>query len=113
MRFKPEALHGANNGLAIARGILEPLKKEFSWISYGDLWTLAGVAAIQVGSGVIGWLCEFLLRHSPHRKPEDPRSHGEPDALMDSKNTLLPMDAYQMLLRVATTFGTSSIAWGG
>ncbi|KIM30511.1 peroxidase [Serendipita vermifera MAFF 305830] len=51
MRFNPEALHGANNGLAIARGVLEPLKKEFSWISYGDLWTLAGVAAIQEAGG--------------------------------------------------------------
>jgi len=49
MRFNPEALHAANNGLAVARGVLEPVKKEFPWISYGDLWTLAGVAAIQVG----------------------------------------------------------------
>jgi cytochrome c peroxidase len=48
MRFNPEALHGANNGLAVARGVLEPIKKDFPWISYGDLWTLAGVAAIQV-----------------------------------------------------------------
>ena len=47
MRFEPESLHGANNGLNIARDLLEPVKKEFSWISYGDLWTLAGVAAIQ------------------------------------------------------------------
>jgi hypothetical protein len=50
MRFNPEALHGANNGLAVARGVLEPIKKEFPWISYGDLWTLGGVAAIQVSS---------------------------------------------------------------
>lgn len=48
MRFAPESLHGANAGLAVARGVLEPIKKEFPWISYGDLWTLAGVAAIQV-----------------------------------------------------------------
>jgi len=27
---------------------MEQIKKEFEWISYGDLWTLAGVAAVQV-----------------------------------------------------------------
>jgi catalase (peroxidase I) len=48
MRFEPESVHGANNGLHIARGLMEEVKKEFEWISYGDLWTLAGVAAIQV-----------------------------------------------------------------
>lgn len=48
MRFEPEALHGANNGLNVARDLMEKVKQEFPWISYGDLWTLAGVAAIQV-----------------------------------------------------------------
>ncbi|KAF8320800.1 heme peroxidase [Clavulina sp. PMI_390] len=51
MRFEPEALHGANNGLNVARNLLEPIKAEFPWISYGDLWTLAGVAAIQEING--------------------------------------------------------------
>lgn len=51
MRFAPESLHGANAGLAVARSVLEPIKKEHPWISYGDLWTLAGVAAIQEASG--------------------------------------------------------------
>jgi len=48
MRFEPEALHGANAGLHVAREFMEKIKQEFSWISYGDLWTLGGVAAIQV-----------------------------------------------------------------
>jgi cytochrome c peroxidase len=48
MRFDSEASHGANNGLHVARGIMEEIKKEFDWISYGDLWTLGGVAAVQV-----------------------------------------------------------------
>lgn len=48
MRFEPESLHGANAGLNVARGIMEKIKQEFDWISYGDLWTLGGVAAIQV-----------------------------------------------------------------
>lgn len=48
MRFQPEATHGANAGLNTARDLMEKVKQEFPWISYGDLWTLAGVAAIQV-----------------------------------------------------------------
>lgn len=48
MRFQPESLHGANAGLNVARDLMEKIKKEFEWITYGDLWTLAGVAAVQV-----------------------------------------------------------------
>ncbi|KAG8864645.1 heme peroxidase [Tulasnella sp. 330] len=56
MRFAPEALHGANNGLNVARTVMEDVKKEFPWISYGDLWTLGGVAAIQeMGGPKIPW----------------------------------------------------------
>jgi cytochrome c peroxidase len=53
MRFEPESLHGANAGLNVARELMEKIKQEFPWITYGDLWTLAGVAAIQV--------CRFTL----------------------------------------------------
>ncbi|KAF8658276.1 hypothetical protein AX16_002052 [Volvariella volvacea WC 439] len=51
MRFEPESLHGANAGLHVARDLLETIKQKNSWISYGDLWTLAGVAAIQEMAG--------------------------------------------------------------
>lgn len=51
MRFEPESLHGANAGLNVARELMEKVKQEFPWISYGDLWTLAGVAAIQEMAG--------------------------------------------------------------
>ncbi|KAG6812710.1 heme peroxidase [Tricholoma furcatifolium] len=51
MRFEPESLHGANNGLNLARDLMEKIKAEFPWISYGDLWTLGGVAAIQEMAG--------------------------------------------------------------
>lgn len=64
MRFEPESLHGANNGLNIARGLMEEIKKEFDWISYGDLWTLAGVAAVQVCGGV---LVRFKMAHVSFR----------------------------------------------
>lgn len=48
MRFQPESLHGANAGLNVARDLMEKIKEQFPWISYGDLWTLGGVAAVQV-----------------------------------------------------------------
>ncbi len=42
MRFAPEKNWGANAGLQIARDFLEPMKKKYPGVSYGDLWTLAG-----------------------------------------------------------------------
>jgi cytochrome c peroxidase len=56
MRFNPESAHGANAGLSIARDLLEPIKKQFPKISYSDLWSLAGVVAIQeMGGPTIKW----------------------------------------------------------
>jgi len=56
MRFEPESKHGANAGLHIARQKLEKVKAQFPWISYGDLWTLGGVVAVQeMGGPIIPW----------------------------------------------------------
>ena len=56
MRFAPEGDHGANAGLKHARDFLEPVKAKFPWISYSDLWTLAGVCALQEMQGpIIPW----------------------------------------------------------
>ncbi|KAL9122386.1 MAG: hypothetical protein Q9187_001052 [Circinaria calcarea] len=56
MRFAPESDHGANAGLKAARDFLEPIKEKYPWITYSDLWTLAGVCAIQEMQGpVIPW----------------------------------------------------------
>lgn len=56
MRFHPESGHSANAGLDLARGLLEPLKKKYPGLSYGDLWTLAGVVAIEeMGGPKIPW----------------------------------------------------------
>ena len=56
MRFAPENDHGANSGLKAARDFLESVKEKFPWITYSDLWTLAGVCAIQEMQGpVIPW----------------------------------------------------------
>ncbi|KAI1431077.1 heme peroxidase [Xylaria sp. CBS 124048] len=51
MRFHPEGSHGANAGLIHARNFLEPVKAKFPWITYSDLWILAGVCAIQEMQG--------------------------------------------------------------
>jgi len=56
MRFEPEASDSANAGLEKARVMLEPVKNKHSWISYGDLWTLAGAVAIEeMGGPKINW----------------------------------------------------------
>ncbi|KAL8781779.1 MAG: hypothetical protein Q9203_000122 [Teloschistes exilis] len=56
MRFAPEGDHGANAGLKAARDFLDPVKQKFPWITYSDLWTLAGVCAIQEMQGpVVPW----------------------------------------------------------
>ncbi|KFA64158.1 hypothetical protein S40285_00806 [Stachybotrys chlorohalonatus IBT 40285] len=53
MRFAPEGDHGANAGLLAARDFLQPVKEQFPWITYSDLWILGGVAAIQEMQGPI------------------------------------------------------------
>jgi len=56
MRFQPESSDPANAGLDIARNFLEPIKAKHPWISYADLWTLAGVVAIEaLGGPVVPW----------------------------------------------------------
>ena len=56
MRFATEGGHAANNGLKNARDFLEPIKAEFPWITYSDLWTLAAACAVQeMGGPTIPW----------------------------------------------------------
>lgn len=56
MRFAPESDHDANAGLKVARDFLEPIKAQFPWITYADLWTLAGACAVQeLGGPEIPW----------------------------------------------------------
>lgn len=56
MRFAPESNHGANAGLKVVRDLLEPIKQKYPGLSYSDLWTLAGVVAIQeMGGPQIPW----------------------------------------------------------
>ncbi|KAF2737353.1 heme peroxidase [Polyplosphaeria fusca] len=51
MRFTPEGSHGANAGLQSARDFLDPIKEQYPWITYSDLWILGGVCAIQEMQG--------------------------------------------------------------
>jgi len=51
MRFDPEITDGANAGLDIMQKILLPVKRKYPNLSYGDLWTLAGVQAIKLMGG--------------------------------------------------------------
>eukprot|EP00904_Undaria_pinnatifida_P002837 jgi/Undpi1/12554/HiC_scaffold_6.g02223.m1 len=56
MRFEKEQRDGANAGLGTAAGWLEPIKKKYPDISYGDLYTFAGVTAIEkMGGPQIKW----------------------------------------------------------
>ena len=46
----------ANAGLKVVRDLLEPIKQKYPGLSYSDLWTLAGVVAIQeMGGPQIPW----------------------------------------------------------
>lgn len=51
MRFESEAGHGANNGLHIARGLIEPIQEANPNITCADLWQLAAVVAVEVMGG--------------------------------------------------------------
>lgn len=51
MRFDPEASFGANAGLKVARDALEPVKAKFPELTYADLYTYAGVVAVEECGG--------------------------------------------------------------
>lgn len=56
MRYEAEGGDPANAGLQHARVFLEPVKAAHPWITYADLWTLAGVVAIkEMGGPEISW----------------------------------------------------------
>jgi cytochrome c peroxidase len=61
MRFAPESAHGANAGLSLARDLLEKIKQKYPGISYSDLWSLAGVVAIQEMVSTYSYTIVILL----------------------------------------------------
>ncbi|GAA5872566.1 hypothetical protein JCM1840_004838 [Sporobolomyces johnsonii] len=56
MRYECEGGDPANAGLEHARLFLEPVKAAHPWITYADLWTLAGCVALEeMGGPKIAW----------------------------------------------------------
>ncbi|KFY03613.1 hypothetical protein O988_01365 [Pseudogymnoascus sp. VKM F-3808] len=56
MRYEIEGGDPANAGLQHARVLLEPVKAAHPWITYADLWTLAGKVALEEAGGPeIAW----------------------------------------------------------
>jgi len=56
MRYEAEGGDPANAGLQHARAFLEPVKHQFSWLTYADLWSLASVVAIEeMGGPRVPW----------------------------------------------------------
>ncbi|OZJ03690.1 hypothetical protein BZG36_03504 [Bifiguratus adelaidae] len=94
MRFPLEAGDPANAGLEVAREALEVIKKKFEWVSYADLWTLAGVVGIEaMGGPTIPW--------QPGRKDVPPTEHNIATAC--PANGLLP-DAAQGVAHILELF---------
>ncbi|EPZ32736.1 mitochondrial putative cytochrome c peroxidase [Rozella allomycis CSF55] len=97
MRYAPESTDGANAGLEHARAFLEPIKKQFPWISYADLWTLAGVVAIEaMGGPKVRWTpgMSFNTIRSSGRQDYDPSTSRIKFAKIIPPNGRLP-DAAQ------------------
>jgi len=83
MRHAPEKDWGANAGLGVARAALEPIKAKFPEISYGDLYTLAGVVAVEAcGGPLIPYRLGRVDEESGETSPPDGRL---PDADKGSK----------------------------
>jgi hypothetical protein len=61
MRHDAEAAHGANAGLAVPRERLAKIHLRFPEMSYGDLWTLAAIVAVEEMGGmhVCACLCVY------------------------------------------------------
>lgn len=57
MRFSPEKDYGGNAGLHVARDLLESVKAKHPGLTYADLYTLAGVVAVEeMGGPTINWV---------------------------------------------------------
>ena len=86
MRFDPEASWGANAGLDLPRKILAGVKEKHPEISYADLYTLAGVVAVEEAGGPK--IAFRLGRTDAESGESSPKECGLPDADKGSfKNT--------------------------
>ncbi|KAI8997511.1 heme peroxidase [Pilobolus umbonatus] len=86
MRHKTESQDPANAGLQVARDLLEPIKAKHEWISYADLWTLAGCVAIEhMGGPHIEWTGG---RRDKNNETECPPVGRLPDAALGKDHVL-------------------------
>merc|ERR550514_2702024 len=77
IRFKEELAHGGNAGLDKMVAKLEPVKAAFPAVSYADLYTLAGVTAIEAAGGPkVGWRAGRKDALSPEAVTPDGRLPG-------------------------------------
>lgn len=87
IRFHPEKDWGANAGLGVARAALEEIKQKHPEISYADLYTLAGVVAVeQAGGPTIPFRSGRVDAESGETSPPDGRL---PDADKGSKKSTI------------------------
>lgn len=82
IRLPPERNFGANKGLDVAMDELEAIKKQFPFMSYADLYTLAGVVAVkELGGPLVVW--------RPGRS-DLPASSAAPDGRLPSADVGTP-----------------------
>ncbi|MCO5609517.1 hypothetical protein L7F22_063745 [Adiantum nelumboides] len=80
--WNPEALgHGANAGLVIAVNLLEPIKEQFSILSYADFYQLASVVAVEVTGDA-----EIPFYPGRQNKTESPKEGRSPDVTKGSSH---------------------------
>lgn len=98
MRFNPEAGWGANAGLSTARLFLEPLKKKYPGVSFADLYTFAGVVAIEsMGGPTIPW--------SPGRIDHNDGTKSPPDGRLPNADMGSPVATAQHLRDIFNRMG--------
>merc|ERR1712093_588081 len=108
MRYEAEGGDPANAGLQHARVFLEPVKAKHPWITYADLWTLAGVVAIkEMGGPSIPWQGGRTDYVDDSKLP--PRGRL-PDATQGYDH--LRRIFYRITLGVATPIGLASMELG-
>ncbi|KAL1499484.1 hypothetical protein AB1Y20_011687 [Prymnesium parvum] len=74
IRFTEELKHGGNAGLDKAVARVEPIHAQFPSVSYADLYTLAGVTAIEAAGGPkVGWRAGRVDALSPDAVTPDGR----------------------------------------
>mmetsp|Transcript_59050 Transcript_59050/g.131626 ORF Transcript_59050/g.131626 Transcript_59050/m.131626 type:complete len:231 (-) Transcript_59050:174-866(-) len=77
IRFKEELAHGGNAGLSKIVDLLEPVHEAHKGVSYADLYTLAGVVAIEAANGPkVAWKAGRVDALTPDAVTPDGRLPG-------------------------------------